>query len=83
MIPLAKYSDDELAKELARRKSYKKIKPLVVSCPNFTELISLCASHIDDIDSGNEDEDTRQFIYEEAMMAVYGKDIFKWINERT
>jgi hypothetical protein len=83
MIPLTKYSDDDLIKELTRRKNYKKIKPLREATPDFTGLIDLCRSHVDDIANGNEDEDTKQYIYEEAMMAVYGKDIFTWINERT
>lgn len=27
------------------------------------------------------DEDTEHYVYEEAIMAIYGKNIFNWINK--
>jgi len=51
--------------------------------PDFSELIALtnrCLAH--SVKEQYQDEDDSHYIYEEAMMAIYGKDYFDWRNEQ-
>lgn len=49
---------------------------------DITALKRLCQEHIDDFNTGNEDDDDEHYIYEAAMEAVFGKNVWKWINSR-
>ena len=55
--------------------------------PDFSGVTDLCKQYIQLVEdrTGDEDKsDLKQYIFEEAMTAVYGKDIFdKYINPRT
>jgi len=57
-------------------------KPTALPNPDFTELIKLCQSHIDDMegDDYNSDNDDKEYIYEAAIEAVFGKNVWPWIN---
>ena len=74
---------EELVTELARRNKVvaKMPKPLVE--PNFEKLIELCNDTLKQISDGDStDNDYEYYIYEEAMQAIYGVDIFDWINDQ-
>lgn len=56
--------------------------PQRIPLADFSALMNLTDSHLEEIASGEtQDDDFTQYIYEEAMMAIYGKDIFDWINK--
>jgi len=61
------------------------MKPVQLQNMDFTALIEQCQEEIDDVNDGNysEDSDNIHYMYEAAMMAVFGKDVFKWMNENT
>ena len=49
---------------------------------NYKFLEKMAVSIIDGIvKNGRTDEDDAQYMYEEAMQAFYGKNIFDWIND--
>lgn len=78
-------SDAELKAELQRRKKEKEEaeKPKLLEKPDLIQLISTCQGYIDEADKeGRVDEDMTQYIFEAAMQALYGKDVFKWINKK-
>lgn len=88
---LKNFSDNELQKELERRKDLKGIKPLTTDSIqaiglNYGEIRSLiraCENYINGIAAdGYADEDGQQWIYEAALEVVYGDKIWEWINER-
>jgi hypothetical protein len=72
----------------------KKVEPIVdvtksiqrphpVENPDFSGVIKQLEETMDEIVAGtyHSDNDDKQYIWEEAMTIVYGKDIFKWYNE--
>lgn len=58
--------------------------PEPLPSPDFSELIKLCQEHIDFLASDDyyADNDNKQYIYEAAIEAVFGKNVWKWINRR-
>lgn len=82
---LSHISDEELKAELARRTAEAKAaeKPQQISNPDLTNLRRNCQEYIDALDrNGYVDEDWDNYIYEEAMKAIFGKDVFEWINKQ-
>ncbi len=78
---LKNYSDEELLKELEGRKKNKNIVPLFN--PNFTKLVEAVRNHVEStLNEGPEDNDDSHFIYEIAVEAIYGKEIWKIFNEQ-
>jgi glycosyltransferase involved in cell wall biosynthesis len=60
-------------------------KPNQLNQVNLDELRKICQEYVDFVDSDDEyyeDNNFDQYIFEKAMMALYGKDVFDWINER-
>ena len=85
MKPIDEMSDAELQAELLRRKKAKEDaeKPKLLQTPHLTGLINTCQIYIDDAsEHGRVDEDTAHYVFEEAMKALYGKDVFTWINKK-
>lgn len=78
---LNQYSTEALLAEIAKRKKLEENKPKPLNSPNFDKLIEACELFIENLSSGRVDEDDRNFIFEEAISAVYG-NVWKWINER-
>lgn len=59
-------------------------RPSVLKNIDWTRLIQVCEERINELElDPSDDSDTPHYIYEEAMQAVYGNDVFDWINERT
>ena len=84
-MTLSQISDHELQAELERRQQPKPAKPTAKENPDFRGLIELCEDYVNDIDSGKtgEDSDYDGYIYESALEAVFGSEIFDWIKQRT
>ena len=52
---------------------------------NLKELKEQCQSYIDYIDDDekySEDNDNAHYVFEKAMETLFGKDVWKFINER-
>lgn len=90
---LSELTDDEIQEELKRR-DFDKTIPMALrgeDC-DFTALKDYCIAgirHIAQTARENEDgygykpKDFKHYIYEYALKAVFGDDIFKWMNEHT
>lgn len=78
-------TDEELQKELKRRAEERRQKsiPKPLDKPDFSEVIKMAEEVIQDTLGGLEeiDEDTVNYFYEECMRAVYGQNIFDWLNK--
>ena len=84
MSDLSGFTDEEIELEMAKRKRAAEEQSIPVPKPNpdFKELINACRSHISDIARTEHDDDTEHYIYEAAIEAVYGDEVWKWINKR-
>ena len=50
----------------------------------FARVMAIAEGYMNDVEDGNYiDEDTTHYLFEEVLKALYGDDVFKWINERT
>jgi len=56
--------------------------PLAIDQQDFTALRKLTASWIEEVKTGEVDENLEHYIYEAAMEAIYGPDVWKWVNEQ-
>lgn len=82
-LTLSRATIEELQVEIARRqKAAEKPKPL--DKPDFSALVGWCEEYVKGLDgeSGNDIDEQEHFIFEAAMVAVYGSDVWKWINAR-
>jgi hypothetical protein len=78
-IKLSDFSDEDLKDELERRKV--PALPARLNNPDFTALINAVVDHVNrSIKSENSDDD-KQWIFEAAVEAVYGKDCWVWWNK--
>lgn len=78
-------TSEELQKELDRRRAEEDEarKPKTLSSINTSALQKICCEYIDDLASdGYVDEDYEQYIFEAAMEAVFGKDVWKFTNDK-
>ena len=81
------FSDRALKEELGRREEAKVEldKPQPVENPDVAALRKLCENYIEFVwsDGYHEDNDYRAYIFETAVEAFYGHNVFRKINERT
>lgn len=86
MNDLEIYDTEELERELERRKEAEKqamSKPWPLGNPNFQDTSLLCQQYIDYLyDRGWVDANLKQYIFEAAIEAVFGDDVWSWINSR-
>ena len=70
-----------LEEELERRS--KADPPKQVSDPDLTDLRKVCKHYIQSIaEQKGYDEDMEHYVFEAAVLAIYGPDIWEWINKR-
>jgi transcription initiation factor IIE alpha subunit len=51
--------------------------------PDFSKVISQCQEYIKDLEEdGTEDDDSCHYIFESAMTAVFGSDVWKWVRSK-
>lgn len=79
MSELSKFSSEDLLKELQNRKH---IKPTPLVNPDFSKLKVICQRQLDELETGDDDGETEHYVYEEAMEAVFGENIWDYINEK-
>lgn len=76
MKELKNYSIEELEKAIEEKKRQQKtIQP--VENPDFSDLIQTVKEQVEGTIKGEEPKDGEHWIYEAAMTAVYGDDIFE------
>jgi len=79
------FTDEQLQKELERRQKIKdeSEKPQQHESINIGPLRKICQSYIDDVQKdGYADDDYVHYIFEVAMGAVFGEDVWQWINAK-
>jgi hypothetical protein len=61
------------------------MKPEQLSNPNFSALTDQCQWYLDlitnDPEAENQISNATHYIFESAMEAVFGKDVWKYVNE--
>jgi len=85
MNQLVDFATEQLEEELNRRKAEEERKnmPQPLENPDWDYVVTLCKGHIFSLFSrGYDHDDTKEYIYEAAMEAVYGKAVWPWINAR-
>jgi hypothetical protein len=80
MSTIDQFSDEQLEAELERIEQVRNAPPAPLENPDFSSLVSIAKEKIRTI-VDKKDVNTNQFFYEEVMEAVYGYEIFDWINE--
>lgn len=76
---LSGLSDEDLRAELERRKAPPVPVPVQRENPDFSALRSCVVSGVERaMAEGYVDEDLRQYVYEEAVSAVYGQTFWEW-----
>jgi len=79
------FTDEQLQKELERRQKIKdeSEKPQQHESINIGSLRKICQFYIDDVHKdGYADYDYVHYIFEVAMGAVFGEDVWQWINAK-
>ena len=76
---LSNVSAEDLRAELDRRKVSEKLAPEPVKDPDYSELKRKVVDYVGRISTGENRDDDEHYVYEAAMKAVYGKDIFTWV----
>ena len=58
--------------------------PQMLDPPNLGGLKRACQRYIDEVAElgGKVDDDYPHYIFEEAVQALFGPEVFKWINKR-
>ena len=77
-------SDEELKAELDRRAAEQKDpRPRPLTEPDFRPLVACLEEGMTEIDKyGEIPKDFKHYVYEAAMVAIYGPKVFPWINKR-
>lgn len=80
---LALLSTKEMQDEIERRKAAMPPMPELTGRIELESLLELCKQYIYDLSNGGGvDEDMEYNIFEAAVEAFYGKDIFDWVNKQ-
>ena len=75
----------ELKAELKHleEKKREEEKPIAIETPDFSSVIVMCQGYVDRLHiDGYVSEDLESYIFEAVMDAMFGKNIFEWINRR-
>jgi len=85
MHKLDHYSEKDLQEELAKRAEKRALLPVPIhQHTNFAGLRRLVIKTIHDMakDDYCDDNDDKQWIYEAAVEAVFGGDVWSWVREQ-
>jgi hypothetical protein len=55
-------------------------EPKQLTTVDTSSIRQICKEYIQCVKNGKEPKDAEHYIFEEALMAVYGKDIFNYVN---
>jgi hypothetical protein len=84
MTALIDITTEDLQAELARRKETEKTQRIPVPKVdiNFIPLVGCCQDYIIELaKQGYADDDFPHYIYEAALTAIYGDDVWTFINK--
>ena len=82
---LESFDDEQLEAELMRRKRERERAemPTPIINPDWSHVIMLCAGYIAELAKANhEPKDSREYIFEAAIEAIYGEKVWQWINKK-
>ena len=57
-------------------------KPTPIENPDFRKLIDMAKLELEQVENKTERTMHSYFYYEQVMLAVFGEDVFKWINSK-
>jgi len=70
--------------ELREHEKQQIARPEIAKNPDFTEVINQCSDYVNAIaNNGYADEDRKQWVFEAALIAVFGDRVFEWIRRMT
>lgn len=73
----------EYANKLERDEKLRSV-PVPLPEPNFEEVINMARGHLESmVDDYEIDDDFQQYLYEEVMTTIYGRDVCTWINDNS
>jgi hypothetical protein len=78
-MKISDFSDEDLERELHRRKILSR-HPRAIENPDWQPLVDLLEEGIQKLSEGSHLKDWDHWIYEAALEALYGHDIWTWIN---
>lgn len=79
---LAEATEEQLRAALKNLEAKKNAPPAPIANPNFSSVIASAADYVSEIvKTGWSPEDSKQYIFEAVMTAIYGPDYFKWQNK--
>lgn len=84
-INISDFTITELEEEI-KRKQKKEAMPSPLHTINWTRILNVTEDRMTTIAEGfgsRNEEDVKQFLYEEVMKTIYGADVFEWINKNT
>jgi hypothetical protein len=82
---MAGLSDEELEAEMKRRKEAREAakRPQPADNPDFGILLGQCAEYIKQLAAyGRYDEDLKDYVFEAAVEAIYGRGVWDWVAEK-
>ena len=86
MVDLSRATYDELQAEIKKRDKIIKEaeKPKQLDNPNWNLVKSMCQEHINNLNDGliNSNSVFEEYLYEAVLTALYGENVFEWINEQ-
>lgn len=75
-------TDEELAAELARREAENDVRPQAIPVPDWSPLVQYLEEGMDKVETeGEVPKDFEQYIYETALEALYGPNVWDWWNK--
>lgn len=86
MSDLKAYDTEQLQLELERRarESEEKAQPKPLENPDWSTVLTYCIGYTTDLATrGFADSDDKQYIFEAAMEAVFGENVWAWVNEKS
>ncbi len=88
-VMLSGFNDEELQDELDRRKKERRNAPQLIDDPDISKLQEVCQLYINAFTNKDDDGDFidaphrfEHYVFEGAIEAFFGKDVFDWINEQ-
>ena len=56
-------------------------QPLMATSMSWIPVILICKEHMDQLAEDGSSNDMDHYIYEKVMEAVYGPDVWDWVNQ--
>lgn len=72
---------EEALEEALEKREFAE-KPKALDIIDTSQLRTICEAHIDSVSKDEYDSEDEHVIFETAMVAVFGEDVWEWYNER-